>query len=95
MYGNAYHLQASQQADSSTVLYLLHGPARDIIAHDITGGSDGLHVLSCRLNNPTVTLFGFGDNNAQTSLIMTLASPQVSSDGEVPSPAILSPQISV
>jgi hypothetical protein len=50
----------------------------------VNGTAGGSYVSSNGewLNNPTATLFGFGDNNAQTSLIMTLASPQVSSDGQ-------------
>ncbi len=59
----------------------------------MTEVSDAPRVMSCRLNNPTATLFGFGDNNAQTSLIMTLASPQVSSDGQVPYPCCTHPPV--
>ena len=39
--------------------------------------------LACRMNNPTATLFGFGQNSTQTSIIVTLASPQANAQAQV------------
>jgi len=69
---------------TSTAQFYGSGARAGIIPTSVfVNGTAGASYVSSNgewLNNPTATLFGFGTNNAQTSLILTLASPQVSSD---------------